>query len=1407
MASFRQKEIKSVTGGIMARSIYDRFGFDKYGYNKDGYDRMGYNREGYDREGFDRNGLNRQGINKLTGFDKDGFGPDGYNKDGYDRDGYDHEGFDVDGYDHEGYNHGGYNHDGYDREGYDQAGYNAFGIDKAGFNRQGYNREGYDREGFNRAGYDKEGFDRNGYDHEGYDREGFNSVGRNRNGYDREGYDLYGFTSEGMNKNGFSICGISVDGINILGYFPDGFDADGKSVDGFSKDLFDEDGYHIYTGFNLNGFDRRGFNINGLDREGYDEEGFHSITGYDRNGFDREGFGHSGYNKDGYDRSGYDRDGYDKEGYDVDGYNKQGYNRQGYDRDGYDKNGYDINGYDMSGMLEQSRRQNHSTAEMNPEDDRYEAAFFKKCEAQIKGYYREQVKKEVMREYTPIKHTYIDRWGFVQTDIIEPDLTQAKWEINSRVNAVLREPYFCHIDYSGNPELYLGKRAVHGWITDWADERASLYYQYQMYIGDKETGLNLVRDIIFSKSNKYKGYKDLYNKNAGKENIAKIADSHLSQIIEANQKNKKIHDIIESIQQNQYRIITSDRDRSSLVLGCAGSGKTMILMHKIRYMKYNHQDLKMDDIMVISPTDILGRESKELSKILQVERIQQFTTASFYEKCCKDMLIKLGVPFEEFHVIDDGEIIKECYQKKKITDLKVSLYEDLVNSEKGRMFVRKQQQVVRKMLDYHTGILGLKKMSVTEMHNLYLDSVNEIKRAGKKDIERLINRIDMEVRNQELLENVEGLIQFLKNSKIFKISANSSVQNKEDIEKRFFYTRKAADAMDFNEFRKVHNCKELIANSQVEGVQILQVFMKEKIDLEGVHKILKEWEAISQQDVENYLTFIQQDLEKIDRIDRKRDLLQYLLDNDIVSDRTEENNTLKYDTSFEKLLKLFDETERLLTSIGYTPFQYFEEYEKIIRKQRRLSDQVKYPKKQSYLFDAILEELKVEYRTNSPIDVSISKAFDMAYLLYGYTGLIDSSKKYIFVDEFQDFSPIELEFFKDLYPNAVINLFGDVKQCINAKGIRDISEIPLRLYYEKPDFINENYRNARQITEYVNQILGMNMLPVGLNGVQRIVEDIPDISIAKDDRVAIIAENSEILMAKYRDRLELNFYLETKEIVRGIYNVIPVMLAKGLEFEKVIVFKEGMSDNQFYVACTRAITELYVILDKSENTPQKSIENQDSGNEILLKEAAESEGVKQDSDKDTEDIHNYELKIYTGNLKRRVNIAKCHGKYISLTEEGKEKKIPVDYIKEKRQVYILKDIYLHHKKAIDKYFSEPQNVKNAYRQTDVTPNHKKPLIISTQKERSANAEIIGQNNKPDIAELRESRIVVYKGSLNRQVDISKVQKIAIPIVSDGVEKRILIFYVKKTSCVYIPNVIYMNYKKEIDEFFLRGKGR
>lgn len=125
--------------------------------------------------------------------------------------------------------------------------------------------------------------------------------------------------------------------------------------------------------------------------------------------------------------------------------------------------------------------------------------------------------------------------------------------------------------------------------------------------------------------------------------------------------------------------------------------------------------------------------------------------------------------------------------------------------------------------------------------------------------------------------------------------------------------------------------------------------------------------------------------------------------------------------------------------------------------------------------------------------------------------------------------------------------------------------------------INENNRNARQITEFVKNELDIKMLAVGLNGVFKKVSIIPNLKMESDDRVAIIVKDiSEKIKVKLQ-RFVVNYFDSNSEIQRGIYNVLTITQAKGLEFEKVVVVKENMTRNEFYVACTRAIQELYVL--------------------------------------------------------------------------------------------------------------------------------------------------------------------------------------------------------------------------------------
>ena len=1175
----------------MPRILYDRFGFDRFGYNKDGYDRMGYNREGFDRDGYDRNGLNRQGFNKLTGFDKDGYDKDGYDRDGFnrsgfDKDGFDHNGYNTLGYDRTGFNRAGLDKDGYNRQGYDKSGYNRqgynkdgfnqYGYDKDGFNARGYDIEGFDRSGFNGAGFDRNGFDRNGYDKDGYNRNGFDHNGMDREGYGADGFDLYGFDRDGNDQNGFSFTGWNSDEKNILGFYRDGFNSEGLSIEGYSRELFDVDGYHIYTGFNLKGFDRDGYNVNGLDSDGYDREGYHFITGLNHAGYDRNGYNFYGFDQNGYNRNGYNRDGYDENGFDVYGYDKAGFDRAGYNCDGYDHDGYNFEGYNAEGELKPSLRKNMQLTS-DAQQEKLERQYLTKCQVAVRRIYGKQVENEIMQYFKPETSYYYDsRSGLLQTRRSEPDMELARRQIDRKVNRVIRKPYFCHVDYKYNAELYLGKQQVAGWITDWADEQASLYYQWQMYIGNEDKKLELVRDVHISDGD-YQGYTDLYNAHQKETKSNTVADQHLAQIIAANQKNKKIHDIVESIQQNQYRIITSNMDTPLLVLGCAGSGKTMILMHKIRYMKYNHKDLQMEDIIVLSPTDILGRESQELSRLLQIEAVKQFTVVSFYETASKQLLNKLQLPYEEFQVIDDGITPKAYYQKTYLDTLRLDLFNILHRGSSDCGSLKSYQEQLDEIVHSYVEQSTLKPEKFGQLNSLYAASLKEIERASVQDLEHLDSMLEKRISERPRYENAQLLIRLLLRGDLLKDVPQLQNYENSCFEQKFFYTLKVSASIISDEFNRGMTHQEFTPTSMAQCLQVLQLFLTENLKRDDARKLLNEWKKVSRQEAVAFDGFLDQQAMYFDHLEYKKIILENLLSEKIVCRKKSIGDTFDYETSFEKLVQLYEESEDALDEVGLTPFTFFSTYNKMLREKKRLQQQRKSPDKNTYLLDSILHLLNVTISYDSITEIPLSKAFLMTELLSSYAGDLSLDKKYIFVDEFQDLSPNELRLVQKLYPNSVFNLFGDLSQCISEKGISELASIPKDLRIGTPATISENYRNARQITEYVNREFSMEMLAVGLNGKQKRVDMIPDLEIAQDDRVAIIVSGAPLILNDFLCDHDVVFFDEQREIVRGAYNVISVANVKGLEFEKAIVVLSGMTLNEQYVACTRAIQELYVI--------------------------------------------------------------------------------------------------------------------------------------------------------------------------------------------------------------------------------------
>ena len=137
--------------------------------------------------------------------------------------------------------------------------------------------------------------------------------------------------------------------------------------------------------------------------------------------------------------------------------------------------------------------------------------------------------------------------------------------------------------------------------------------------------------------------------------------------------------------------------------------------------------------------------------------------------------------------------------------------------------------------------------------------------------------------------------------------------------------------------------------------------------------------------------------------------------------------------------------------------------------------------------------------------------------------------------------------------------------------------------------LNENYRNTNQITRFCNDSFEMSMLQTGVDGAK--VREITKREFEKEllelhittERVAILLPRG-VQKRKYFDADTLSKELQSimgDEIAGGKIAVMYVDEVKGIEFDKVYVIPNKMGRNEKYIAYTRALSELVVVVDES----------------------------------------------------------------------------------------------------------------------------------------------------------------------------------------------------------------------------------
>ncbi|MGG4142794.1 RNA polymerase recycling motor HelD [Paenibacillus algorifonticola] len=215
--------------------------------------------------------------------------------------------------------------------------------------------------------------------------------------------------------------------------------------------------------------------------------------------------------------------------------------------------------------------------------------------------------------------------------------------------------------------------------------------------------------------------------------------------------------------------------------------------------------------------------------------------------------------------------------------------------------------------------------------------------------------------------------------------------------------------------------------------------------------------------------------------------------------------------------------------------------------------------------------------------------------------------RYVFVDEGQDYSPFQYEYIKKLFPRARMTVLGDFGQAIFMQATSlSPSDSPLvRLYGEAETSLVclvRSYRSTREIVEFTRLMLpgGEEIEPFERggqkpllkrmdSGEKRDAQMIADIAALRAEGFDSIAVITKTAAESRKAHESLRIYggaalqLITKETLgfeKGVM-VIPVYLAKGVEFDAVLIYDASPEaygqENEcklLYTACTRAMHQL-----------------------------------------------------------------------------------------------------------------------------------------------------------------------------------------------------------------------------------------
>lgn len=766
---------------------------------------------------------------------------------------------------------------------------------------------------------------------------------------------------------------------------------------------------------------------------------------------------------------------------------------------------------------------------------------------------------------------------------------KAIYERQDAINELMAQPYIGRIDVSdagkGRKIFYIGKtddKTVGDIVvySRWS-EQGRLFARTAEpdgVVGGKKRQVDLRRKIDIQ-AGKLRGIVDEFASNSEFADKG-IYDKFLIQVLMSRKKSHQLTDIIATIQDKQNEIIERAYVANLIVQGCAGSGKTMVMLHRLSFWLYNNKSLKPEKIKILTPNEnfnvhigglhsqlnlgaieimsvdqyyswLLDRYDVELSyhkKIDEEENIEERFLNYVYSKAfVKRMRALYPEVLRQYYTPEEQEFIRHCADKCEYT---YKITDSMSDGEKLILFARL------------VGDIASKNSSVMSELSRHEEKIESNKYKRQKCDEAIVEAesilSDMQTNYRDELKRILADIIEKYTVEIQTVDA-ALAEVRDEIEKLSGLIRRllSADAL-----RKAQNRENELQKKREDTEKLLVVWGTTRNAVDTFESI------------ENALTYF----DEKKALKSGNNAIEYL-----AKYRRAKRSIFEQSSIKEKLQLEVDKEQAELSNKGLilTPEEYKQVIELKNKYQKDITLQVF-----NVLFNCVIADKLLELdmkRSDKTYRYELYARVIFARMLWNKTV---GEEELICVDEGQDVSFCEYEAIieQNQANKAYYNVYGDLNQRIKqGRGLATWEQLKTKLIAHQYE-LNENYRNTNQITQYCNEVFNFDMTLTGVEGepvrnitFKEMLEELAK-SAASEDRTAVILPRT---MAKTRvtrspivDAVKNNF--STKFDTSKV-SVMYVDEIKGIEFDRAFVVDEDMERNERYIAFTRALDKLTIV--------------------------------------------------------------------------------------------------------------------------------------------------------------------------------------------------------------------------------------